>query len=573
MKLIDLTCPHCSAHLQVNAENKRAVCEYCGTTILIDDEVQHIQYDNAEEAGYNFEKGRQRAQAEAQQQIQYSPQQYSQQPKKKRRTWLWVLGWIFIFPLPLTILLLRKKTMKPVLKYGIIAAAWILYFIMAASGSSNNNNEGGRSTNTPSSSEATTASDISTPTEKTTEPVTSITEVPKESNIKSFSFVRKDTQTVKVGKSTSESYVTVKVKDKKSFSPDDVLFVSDNPEIATIEFTKDVSTTLLYYKITGVSAGETYVYASSKDGSITSDRIKVVVEGSGSNITAINFSSQNSITLKQGQETDGNVKVTLKNSWEYSEKDVVFVSENPEIATISFVKSSSGKTVYYKIVAVKPGETKVYAQSNDGLITSEKITVVVPEPVEVESVSLESDNMTLALGQTATLKALIAPTNADDQSIKWSSSDTSKATIDQNGNLTAISMGDVTITAEAANGKSASLTLTVDGTKRVMKVQVSHRRTDDVNIGDEWTYYNEINGQNAGREYIVTAGETLTFHAKYIESDANPDVGEVTKTYTVTEDDIKNGFTFSMELDVTENGGSNSGKSAHFVIIFTFSGK
>ena len=37
---------------------------------------------------------------------------------KKRRTWLWVLGWIFIFPLPLTILLLRKKQMKPIFKYG-----------------------------------------------------------------------------------------------------------------------------------------------------------------------------------------------------------------------------------------------------------------------------------------------------------------------------------------------------------------------------------------------------------------------------------------------------------------------
>ena len=45
---------------------------------------------------------------------------------KKKKTWLWVLGWICIFPLPLTILLLRKKDMKPALKYGIIAVAWII---------------------------------------------------------------------------------------------------------------------------------------------------------------------------------------------------------------------------------------------------------------------------------------------------------------------------------------------------------------------------------------------------------------------------------------------------------------
>lgn len=54
----------------------------------------------------------------------------------KKNTWLWVLGWIFIFPIPLTILLLRKKDMKPAIKYSIIAVAWILYLIFALSNGS-----------------------------------------------------------------------------------------------------------------------------------------------------------------------------------------------------------------------------------------------------------------------------------------------------------------------------------------------------------------------------------------------------------------------------------------------------
>ena len=57
---------------------------------------------------------------------------------KKRKTWLWVLGWIFIFPVPLTILMLRKKDMKPALKYGIIAAAWIVYLVIGLGGGSSN---------------------------------------------------------------------------------------------------------------------------------------------------------------------------------------------------------------------------------------------------------------------------------------------------------------------------------------------------------------------------------------------------------------------------------------------------
>ncbi|MBQ3404278.1 MAG: hypothetical protein IJG63_02525 [Oscillospiraceae bacterium] len=54
---------------------------------------------------------------------------------KTRKTWLWVLGWICIFPLPLTILMLRKKDMKPVLKYGIIAVGWLIYLAIAFGGS------------------------------------------------------------------------------------------------------------------------------------------------------------------------------------------------------------------------------------------------------------------------------------------------------------------------------------------------------------------------------------------------------------------------------------------------------
>lgn len=55
-------------------------------------------------------------------------------PKQRRKLWLWVLGWLFLFPLPVTILLLRKKDMKPGLKYGIIAAVWVLFLLLGATG-------------------------------------------------------------------------------------------------------------------------------------------------------------------------------------------------------------------------------------------------------------------------------------------------------------------------------------------------------------------------------------------------------------------------------------------------------
>ena len=65
VKIVNLTCPGCGARLEVDMDRKMAFCSYCGAALPIDDEIQKVQLDGAEKAGYEFEKGRQRAQAEA----------------------------------------------------------------------------------------------------------------------------------------------------------------------------------------------------------------------------------------------------------------------------------------------------------------------------------------------------------------------------------------------------------------------------------------------------------------------------------------------------------------------------
>ncbi|MBQ7688738.1 MAG: hypothetical protein IJT27_05935 [Clostridia bacterium] len=78
---------------------------------------------------------------------------YPNGKEKPRKTWLWVLGWIFIFPLPLTLILLKKKEMKPAVKYGIIAAAWILFLMIGIFGGSDRDKS-------PENANITPASDI-----------------------------------------------------------------------------------------------------------------------------------------------------------------------------------------------------------------------------------------------------------------------------------------------------------------------------------------------------------------------------------------------------------------------------
>ena len=62
LRIIDLTCNKCGAQLKANADLKKCSCNYCGNEMLIDDEVIHHQIDNAFDAGYQAEIGRQQAQ-------------------------------------------------------------------------------------------------------------------------------------------------------------------------------------------------------------------------------------------------------------------------------------------------------------------------------------------------------------------------------------------------------------------------------------------------------------------------------------------------------------------------------
>lgn len=61
MKLISITCPNCGAKLQTTSNAKTLTCDYCNCDVMVDDEVKRIQLQNAEQAGYEFEMGRQRA--------------------------------------------------------------------------------------------------------------------------------------------------------------------------------------------------------------------------------------------------------------------------------------------------------------------------------------------------------------------------------------------------------------------------------------------------------------------------------------------------------------------------------
>ena len=79
-------------------------------------------------------------------------------------------------------------------------------------------------------------------------------------------------------------------------------------------------------------------------------------------------------------------------------------------------------------------------------------------PIDIE---MELTDVELTEGESTTLKAIITPENATDKSVTWNSSDSSVASVDATGLVTALKAGTATITAITSNGLTASCTVTV----------------------------------------------------------------------------------------------------------------
>ena len=95
---------------------------------------------------------------------------------------------------------------------------------------------------------------------------------------------------------------------------------------------------------------------------------------------------------------------------------------------------------------------------------SEELSITINEPatISVTGVSLDQSALTLTEDGTAQLTATVEPANATNKDVTWEISDTSVATVDANGKVTAVAVGSATITVKTQDGeKTASCTVTV----------------------------------------------------------------------------------------------------------------
>ena len=108
----------------------------------------------------------------------------------------------------------------------------------------------------------------------------------------------------------------------------------------------------------------------------------------------------------------------------------------------------------FTIKGYKGTAAERYARNNDFNFVQLQ---VVPT-----SVALNKTTLTLDTGKTSNLKATVYPSNAANKKCTWSSSNTSVATVDGNGKVTAKASGTATITVKTSNGKTATCKVTVN---------------------------------------------------------------------------------------------------------------
>lgn len=279
----------------------------------------------------------------------------------------------------------------------------------------------------------------------------------KKATVKSVTITKPDTKTLVLKKGKSYKLKTkVEVTGKASKK---LQYTSSNKKVAKIDSKG---------KIKALKNGKSTITVKSVANKKKKATLKVIV---GTPVTKVTLNKK-TLSLTEGEKAALKATVSPKKP---SVKKVSFTSDNKEVATVD----SKGN-----VTAVKAGSAKITAKATDG---SDKkavcqVTVVkkqepakpqdpvkptdpVETKVEVTGVTATISPATIKLGGKAQITATVAPSNATDKSLTYTSSDPKVATVNKSGKVTAKGYGTTTITVASTNGKKAEVKITVEKSK------------------------------------------------------------------------------------------------------------
>jgi len=251
-----------------------------------------------------------------------------------------------------------------------------------------------------------------------------------------------ETPVIVTGESATAETATQDEKIAKAAEKLTLAWTSSDESVATVDETGTV---------TAVAAGEAEITATVKDTEMQ-DVCVITVKVSAKELKVPDTLD---VKLNDTDETAIEAKCEPKDA---SNISFDFASSDEEVATVD----KDGK-----VKVLKAGECDITTTlMQDGEKVTEK-TTHVKAFYEVESITLDSNEGKLTVGNSHTIKATVAPEEvAAKTTIEWSSSNEKVATVDSNGKVTAVSSGNATITATAGE-ESANYEVTVEQPKKV----------------------------------------------------------------------------------------------------------
>ena len=105
-----------------------------------------------------------------------------------------------------------------------------------------------------------------------------------------------------------------------------------------------------------------------------------------------------------------------------------------------------------------------------------------PEVVLVKAIQFASKTVSVEVGKTVTVSAVVAPSEAANKTIAWSIDPTSVATISDAGVVTGVAPGEATVTAKATDGSNVSASIKVVVTAKPVPITSIEVSEDEVSI-------------------------------------------------------------------------------------------
>jgi uncharacterized protein YjdB len=224
-------------------------------------------------------------------------------------------------------------------------------------------------------------------------------------------------------------------------------------------------------------------------------------------------------------------------------KTVRWSSDNASIASV---------TATGLVTGVAPGLTVIRVTDASGTVRFADCAVAVQEAaVAVTGVSINKSTATVSVNGSETLNHSIAPSNATNKNVVWSSNNTSVATVDGNGTVTGISTGTATVTLTSEDGGlTSSCVVTVTG--EAIPVAGVAFDTTAVTVYDVYELQAKIIPENATNKRVTWSSSDVSVVT--VDDDGVVRVVSTgTAVITVTTDD--GGFTATCSVTVENETG------------------